>query len=76
MAQRGAARLIADLASPLTRAEALLDLQQFQRPDPLPADAAHRARWERLLERADVRAVIDQVGRRERFDIHRRGDMD
>lgn len=73
---QAAARLIADLAAPATRAEALLDLQDFKRPDPLPADIERLARWERLLARADVRAVIDQVGRREHFDVHRRGGMD
>ena len=71
-----AARLVADLAAPETRADALLDLQDFKAADPLPADVERIARWKRLLARADVRAVIDQVGRLESYDVHRWGDMD
>ncbi|MGH8028401.1 MAG: hypothetical protein ACREO3_00555, partial [Arenimonas sp.] len=71
-----AARLVADLAAPTTRPGALSDVQDFLVPPPLPADAEHRARWQRLLERADVRAAIDRVGRREHYEVYRWGDID
>jgi hypothetical protein len=38
----------------------------------LPRQADERARWEKLISRADVTAAIDEVGRRETapmFDI-------
>jgi tetratricopeptide (TPR) repeat protein len=71
-----AAHFIAELAAPATRADALLDVQDFQSVEPLPGDVERIARWRRLLDRADVRAVIDQVGRREHYDVHRWGEMD
>jgi tetratricopeptide (TPR) repeat protein len=71
-----AARLIAELASPVARGDLLEQVQVYERSPPLPGDVARIARWEALLAREDVRVAIDQAGRREHYALHRLGHVD
>ena len=70
-----AARLIADLASPVKRGELLEQVQYYEGSPPLPGDVARIARWDALLAREDVRVAIEQAGRRERYALHRLGHI-
>ena len=70
LVEEAAATYIAQLDDAETRAEALLLAQRFKAPAPLPGNRAADERWDRLLERADVRAAIDRVGRVEQYPIY------
>ena len=61
-----AALLISRLHDPRKRNEALGEVQDYKPLPLLPKQAEERARWERLLARADVTAAINEVGRREK----------
>lgn len=65
-----AALLVEMLQSPADRSETLFWLQDFRQPDPLPGEAALRKALDRVLERPEVRAAIDAVGRIERHGIY------
>jgi tetratricopeptide (TPR) repeat protein len=67
-----AALLISRLRDPQRRSDALGEVQEYQPLPRLPRQADERARWEKLISRADVTAAINEVGRRERapmFDV-------
>lgn len=61
--------LIARLASPEDRGDALYYLQEFRENAPLPGDVAHREHFRSMLAREDLRAAIEKVGRIERHPI-------
>jgi beta-barrel assembly-enhancing protease len=65
-----AAQLLKDrLADPKLRVDALRDVQSYRsRPAPPPAEV-WRARWRGLVERPDVRAAIQAVGRRDAYEV-------
>jgi hypothetical protein len=65
-----AAQYIERLQDPLHRSQALYQAQTFRYPRQLPAAAAERARWQALLARPDVTAVINEVGRRQKQPIY------
>jgi len=65
-----AAQYIERLQDPLYRSQALYQAQTFRYPRQLPAAAAERARWQALLARPDVTAVINEVGRRQKQPIY------
>lgn len=65
-----AALLIGRLRDPQTRYEALGEVQEYLAIPRLPKQAEERARWEKLLARADVAATINEVGRREKAPIY------
>jgi tetratricopeptide (TPR) repeat protein len=65
-----AALLIARLRDPEKRHEALREVQEYRPLPRLPRQAEELARWERLLARDDVAAVIDEVGRREKAPMY------
>lgn len=65
-----AAVMVALLESPHDRADALIAVQNFRSPDPLPGDVEYRARGHRMLARVDVQAAVQRVGRVERHEIH------
>ncbi|MGV6491874.1 hypothetical protein ACTUVK_001685 [Stenotrophomonas rhizophila] len=69
-----ATALRAMLASPRTRVDALLSLQDMRTVPALPGDAARTARWRQLKQRPDVQAAVRQVGRIERYALY--GDDD
>jgi hypothetical protein len=60
-----AALLISRLRDPQQRSQALAEVQRYQSPPLLPKQAEERARWEKLVARADVTSAIAEVGRRE-----------
>lgn len=62
--------LIELLASPTQRPDALLWLQEFRQPAPLPGEVQARLRRQALIARADVRAAVEEVGRIQRYGIH------
>jgi len=62
--------LIALLDSPKERAATLETLQQYREVEPTPTLAKLRAQREALLARDDVRAAIERVGRRERYELY------
>lgn len=61
--------LIARLASPEDRGDALFYLQEFRENAPLPGDAAHREHFRRMRDRDDLRAAVEAVGRIERHPV-------
>lgn len=65
-----ATEYIERLRDPLHRPEALYKAQFFKYPRQLPSIAAERARWQALLARSDVAAVIKEVGRREKQPVY------
>lgn len=64
-----AASLIAQLHDPMQRGDALLHLQRFRHPDPLPAEVELEARYDQLRARADVQAAVREVGRIEDYPL-------
>lgn len=62
--------LIALLDSPKERAAVLQALQQYREVAPTPTLARLRAQRDALLARDDVKAAIERVGRRERYDLY------
>jgi tetratricopeptide (TPR) repeat protein len=64
-----AKRYIERLASEDERADALFELQDTVRPEPLPGDRPAVASRRAVLARADVRAAIERVGRVEHHDV-------
>lgn len=62
--------MVALLESPHDRADALIAVQKFNSPDPLPGDVAYRARGQQMIARAEVQAAVQRVGRVERHEIH------
>lgn len=62
--------LIGLLDSPKERAAMLETLQQYREVEPTPTLAHLRAQREALLARDDVKAAIERVGRRERYDLY------
>ncbi len=67
----GAAELlISQLRNTTTRGTALRDAQEFRRLPLQPRMEEARARWETLVTRPDVLAVINEVGRREKVPIY------
>jgi hypothetical protein len=62
--------LIGLLDSPKERAATLEVLQQYREVEPTPTLARLRAQRDALLARDDVKAAIDRVGRRERYDLY------
>lgn len=64
-----AKRYIARLASEDERADALFELQDTVRAEPLPGDRTIDASRRALLARDDVRAAVERVGRIERHRI-------
>ncbi len=62
--------LIALLDSPKERAAMLEMLQQYREVEPTPTLSKLRAQREALLARDDVKAAIERVGRRERYDLY------
>jgi len=51
------------------RSDALLSAQNWLEPARTPILAEQAERWKRLFARADVRAAVDKVGRRESFRL-------
>lgn len=64
-----AASLIAQLADPMDRSNALLDLQDMRDATPLPEEVLLTARWKQLTQRADVQAAVRRVGRIESYPL-------
>ena len=62
--------LIGLLDSPKERAAILEAVQQYREIEPTPTLARLRAQRDALLARDDVKAAIDRVGRRERYDLY------
>jgi tetratricopeptide (TPR) repeat protein len=62
--------LIALLDAPRERADILQTLQRYREVAPSPTLARLRAQRDALLARDDVKAAIDRVGRRERYDLY------
>ncbi len=62
--------LVAALASEEERAAVLVMVQDYLPPRLLPAEEESYARWDVLMQREDVRTAIEQVGRRQYYDIH------
>lgn len=62
--------LIGLLDSPKERAAMLETLQQYREVEPTPTLARLRAQREALLARDDVKAAIERVGRRERYEVY------
>ncbi len=62
--------LIGLLDSPKERAAILEMMQQYREVEPTPTLAKLRAQREALLARDDVKAAIERVGRRERYDLY------
>jgi tetratricopeptide (TPR) repeat protein len=65
-----AALLISRLRDPEQRTAALLSVQIFKPIKAPPGGAADEKRWQALVARPDVAAVIDEVGRRETFPTY------
>jgi hypothetical protein len=57
-----ASLLISRLKDPLLRRDALLDVQDYQKFVPLPANRVLQERWRTLRARADVQAAVAEVG--------------
>jgi hypothetical protein len=64
-----ASELMAWLADPQTRGEALLEVQQYVEVPQPAAEREMRQRYEQLLQRDDVSAAIARVGRVEQVPI-------
>ena len=64
-----ATSLLEQLADPMERGTALFYLQDVRRAPTLPADADLQASWERLKQRADVQAAVNQVGRIDSYPL-------
>lgn len=62
--------LVAALASEQERATVLVMVQDYLQARLLPTEETSNARWEALMQREDVRAAIEQVGRRQHYKIH------
>ena len=62
--------LIALLDAPRERADILPALQRYRDVAPTPTLQRLRAQREALLSRDDVKAAIDRVGRRDRYDVY------
>ena len=60
-----AALFISRLRDPDQRSDALYSAQDFQARTRLPEEIEETKRWQALMERKDVTAAIDAVGRRE-----------
>lgn len=69
--EQAATVLIQALASKSERGDALVMIQDYREPLPTAEDQRLAARWDAMLEREDVKAAIDAVGRRTRYDIFR-----
>ena len=65
-----AAQYISRLRDPEERTQALYAAQDFLEPPRMPRDAESHVRWLALLDRKDVSAAIDLVGRREKHPIY------
>lgn len=65
-----AATLVAQLASPDERAEALFDLQVLNELPPKPGFRRYEENREKLEGRPDVKAAMDKVGRTIRIDLY------
>jgi tetratricopeptide (TPR) repeat protein len=65
-----AAQYIARLHDPEQRIEALYAAQTFKPVPRLPRETEYNTRWQALLDRADVTAAINEVGRREQHPIY------
>lgn len=65
-----AALMISQLRDPQTRASALRDAQEYRQLPLQPRMEEARARWEKLVTRADVMAAINEVGRREKVPVY------
>jgi tetratricopeptide (TPR) repeat protein len=65
-----AALLIARLRDPEKRYEALGEVQEYLPLPRLPKQVEALARWEKLVTREDVAAVINEVGRREKAPMY------
>lgn len=61
--------VIERLASQDDRDQMLYDMQDFIEPNALPAHVQLNERWQALLARDDVRKALDEVGRRQRYEI-------
>ncbi len=61
--------IIRRLHDPLLRSSALEDVQIYYYPPEPPLVTGFRQRWDAILSRADVKAVIDSVGWRERVPL-------
>ena len=66
---QAAAHLIADLRASDRRNETLMSLQQMRTVPSLPGDAERDRRWQLLVERDDVQAALNAVGRSERHAL-------
>ena len=66
-ADGAAAVLIDRLRDPRERADTLFSVQIFGEAANAPNETRERSRWRELLERADVRAAIERVGRIESY---------
>lgn len=66
---QAAAHLIADLRASDRRSDTLMSLQQLRTVPSLPGDAERDRRWQRVVERADVQAALNAVGRSERHGL-------
>lgn len=64
-AEEAAQVIIFRLKDPKLRRQALLDVQTYVRPAEPPPLEEDEARWQRILERPEVAAAIESVGRRE-----------
>jgi tetratricopeptide (TPR) repeat protein len=64
-----AATLVRLLESERHRSDALLVLQEFRRPVPVPLYAKLEPRWNALRAHPDVQRALDAVGRSERYGI-------
>ncbi|MFA6985115.1 MAG: hypothetical protein WC213_02760 [Arenimonas sp.] len=61
--------VIERLASQDDRDQMLYDMQDFIEPNALPAHVQLNERWHQLMVRDDVRKALDEVGRRQRYEI-------
>lgn len=66
---QAAAQLIADLRASDRRSDTLMSLQQLRTVPSLPGDAERDRRWRLLVQRADVQAALNAVGRSERHAL-------
>ncbi|MCX7033118.1 MAG: hypothetical protein NT046_03990 [Arenimonas sp.] len=66
-----AAVLVAQLASPEHRAQALFEMQTFNSFPTLPGEVAATANWKALIARPDVQAAAAKVGRIAKVDLYR-----
>jgi hypothetical protein len=67
-----AALFIQRLRDPKRRTEALWSAQSFLPTPSLPADEETGERWLAMLNRPDVTAAIEEVGRREKIPLYDR----